>query len=287
LHVQQRVLDTVAAAAATTGQQRQSLQPPPLQLFSLCLSYAKHAASLRGVFSGWVCARFAADLACLAQQIYTTCYNNRHNTVYDRRLWLLLAARSLHAAGTALSDVAGAVEGTDYRAESIEFISVAEKLRPGHTVMSLLTDCADVAAWLSQQSAELPVGSSSSNSSANGIAAKAAAVQQSISQAVATCNSIHAQDATHSSSSGAQQDVDAVTLAALLQPAAVFADVHSKLQAFSAAVAAMLPTPYCCNNPGCSTLSEASELRLVWGKSSRCSKCKTSRSGLGMAGIVQ
>jgi hypothetical protein len=280
-YVQHRVVSIIAAAAAAaagaaagTSQQQQSLQPPPLQLFSLCLSYAKRATAMHGIFSSWVSARFAADPARLARQIFSTCYSGRYNTADDKQLWLLLAARSLHAAGGVLSKVAAADVSNGHTAHVVEFITVAEKLRPGHTVMTLLTDCADVASWLSQQSAELTAGSSSSSS----IAVKAEALQQSISQAVAKCESIRAEGtATNSSSSSEQQDVDAVTLAALLQPSAVFADMQGALQAFAAAVAAVLPTPYCCNNPGCSTLSEASELRLVRGKSSRCSKCKTSR----------
>jgi hypothetical protein len=40
------------------------------------------------------------------------------------------------------------------------------------------------------------------------------------------------------------------------------------------ALCAQLPVPLCCNNPGCSALFGASELQLVGGRGSVCSRCK-------------
>jgi hypothetical protein len=50
--------------------------------------------------------------------------------------------------------------------------------------------------------------------------------------------------------------------------------LSQQLSSFGTALCAAVPVRCCCNNPGCSELSEASELELVSGKSSRCSGCK-------------
>jgi hypothetical protein len=47
-----------------------------------------------------------------------------------------------------------------------------------------------------------------------------------------------------------------------------------QLVALGGALCAQLPLQYCCNNPGCVELRGASELQLVGGKGSVCSRCR-------------
>jgi hypothetical protein len=47
-----------------------------------------------------------------------------------------------------------------------------------------------------------------------------------------------------------------------------------QLVALGGALCAQLPLPYCCNNPGCVELRGASELQLVGGKGTVCSRCR-------------
>jgi hypothetical protein len=48
----------------------------------------------------------------------------------------------------------------------------------------------------------------------------------------------------------------------------------ARLVACGEALAALCPVPLCCNNPGCVELRGASELQLVAGKGSVCSRCR-------------
>jgi hypothetical protein len=48
----------------------------------------------------------------------------------------------------------------------------------------------------------------------------------------------------------------------------------ARLVACGEALAALCPVPLCCNNPGCVQLRGASELQLVAGKGSVCSRCR-------------
>jgi hypothetical protein len=48
----------------------------------------------------------------------------------------------------------------------------------------------------------------------------------------------------------------------------------ARLVACGEALAALCPVPLCCNNPGCLELRGASELQLVAGKGSVCSRCR-------------
>jgi hypothetical protein len=50
--------------------------------------------------------------------------------------------------------------------------------------------------------------------------------------------------------------------------------VGARLMACGEALAALRPVPLCCNNPGCVELRGASELQLVAGKGSQCSRCR-------------
>jgi hypothetical protein len=69
--------------------------------------------------------------------------------------------------------------------------------------------------------------------------------------------------------SSAAQATEALRMTADLLP-----ELAPKLAACGEALAALCPVPLCCNNPGCVELREASELQLVAGKGSVCSRCR-------------
>jgi hypothetical protein len=50
-----------------------------------------------------------------------------------------------------------------------------------------------------------------------------------------------------------------------------------QLCAFAQAVSGRIPLSSACNNPGCVSLAQRSELLLVWGKSCVCARCKAAR----------
>uniref|UniRef100_A0A383VND6 MYND-type domain-containing protein n=1 Tax=Tetradesmus obliquus TaxID=3088 RepID=A0A383VND6_TETOB len=53
--------------------------------------------------------------------------------------------------------------------------------------------------------------------------------------------------------------------------------MQQQMQQLGQALAAALPLPYCCNNPGCSCCEQLSELKLVQRAASRCSGCSVAR----------
>jgi hypothetical protein len=55
----------------------------------------------------------------------------------------------------------------------------------------------------------------------------------------------------------------------------------SQLYAFGSALWSALPQPRCCNNVACTNLGSVSEAKLVAGKASRCSECKTAKQAKG------
>uniref|UniRef100_A0A383WEM8 phytol kinase n=1 Tax=Tetradesmus obliquus TaxID=3088 RepID=A0A383WEM8_TETOB len=55
------------------------------------------------------------------------------------------------------------------------------------------------------------------------------------------------------------------------------AGLPQQLRAFAQAVAGRIPLSSACNNPGCVSLAQRSELLLVGGKRSVCSRCKAAR----------
>jgi hypothetical protein len=50
-----------------------------------------------------------------------------------------------------------------------------------------------------------------------------------------------------------------------------------QLRSFAQAVAGRIPLSTACNNPGCVSLAQRSELLLVGGKSCVCGRCKAAR----------
>eukprot|EP00883_Tetradesmus_obliquus_P015694 jgi/Sobl393_1/884/SZX75546.1 len=66
------------------------------------------------------------------------------------------------------------------------------------------------------------------------------------------------------------------------QPAPQLADLQEagllqQLRAFAQAVAGCIPLSSACNNPGCVSLAQRSELLLVGGKSCMCGRCRAAR----------
>uniref|UniRef100_A0A383VIY1 MYND-type domain-containing protein n=1 Tax=Tetradesmus obliquus TaxID=3088 RepID=A0A383VIY1_TETOB len=55
------------------------------------------------------------------------------------------------------------------------------------------------------------------------------------------------------------------------------AGLPQQLCAFAQAVAGRIPLSSACNNPGCVSLAQRSELLLVGGKSCMCSRCRVAR----------
>jgi hypothetical protein len=74
--------------------------------------------------------------------------------------------------------------------------------------------------------------------------------------------------ATNGSASSSSSSNSTETFAALLP------GLGGRLVACGEALAALCPVPLCCNNPGCVELRGASELQMVAGKGSVCSRCR-------------
>uniref|UniRef100_A0A383VLL3 MYND-type domain-containing protein n=1 Tax=Tetradesmus obliquus TaxID=3088 RepID=A0A383VLL3_TETOB len=55
------------------------------------------------------------------------------------------------------------------------------------------------------------------------------------------------------------------------------AGLPRQLRAFAQAVEARVPLSSACNNPGCVSLAQRSELLLVKGASCRCARCRAAR----------
>jgi hypothetical protein len=76
-----------------------------------------------------------------------------------------------------------------------------------------------------------------------------------------------------SSSSSSSSSTTSSELSIPVDMAAV-PGLAQQLVALGGALCAQLPLPHCCNNPGCVELRGASELQLVGGKGSVCSRCR-------------
>jgi hypothetical protein len=77
-----------------------------------------------------------------------------------------------------------------------------------------------------------------------------------------------------SSSSGSGSDTAGASEGSTAVDMAAVPGLAQQLVVLGGALCAQLPLPYCCNNPGCVELRGASELQLVGGKGTVCSRCR-------------
>lgn len=84
-------------------------------------------------------------------------------------------------------------------------------------------------------------------------------------------------DSGSSSSASCMKDRATVQQLLRAQQDSSMQQLPKQLQACAALLCAQLPVRFCCNNPGCTNWSQASEVLLVGGKGCVCAGCKTSR----------